>query len=394
MVVVVEGYVAGGADQVLVNLLPYFHEFRIELLVNTSLDMSVLLKRPLPVNVSLRKYSWITPADIGGWAATAKTPMVKLARRILSVLLRYPANTLLLLRFLIEFSRKRPEVVFINNGGYPGGGVCRMAAVAAVANGKIKIIHLVHNLATVPEKLFLPLEWLIDRIIERRGVFVAVSEAVADSLRGLRKLKANVVTIPNGLQIIAPPSPRGGSEILKFLQVGYLGQVKNQKLSIFALGLLARQGINNIRITFAGSEVDKGYLSELTQLAERFEVSNQICFMGFVNDIERLYSQHDAVLLTSVVEGMPMCILEAMRAGRAVIATDVGGVSELLEHGQTGYLLKSPDPEALAEIWKELLNKPDILERMGNKAYQIFMEKFTLDEQAEKYLKLINSQSL
>lgn len=394
MTVVVEGYVAGGADRVLTQLLPYFQNLQIELLVNTGLDTSVLLGQPLPDNVSLSKYSWTTPAAISNWAASATTPAMAQVRRILSVTLRYPVNMLLFLHFLNYLRKNRPEILFINNGGYPGGDACRMAAAAAVVRGKIHIVHIIHNMAIPPRKLFLPLEWIIDRIVERGGCFVAVSDAVAKSLRQLRKLKVNAVIISNGLRIAPPPSSPLCGNPLEFLQVGYLGKVKNQKFSIRALGILAQQGFKNIRITFAGKEAEKGYLHELTELAQQLGVIDQVRFTGFVKDIEGLYRQHDAILLTSTVEGMPMCILEAMRAGRAVIATAVGGVPELLDHAQTGYLLSGPDPEELAEIWKQLLENPDTLRRMGARAYQRFVEKFTLDAQADRYLELINPPAL
>lgn len=390
MTVVVEGYVAGGADRVLTQLLPYFKYLQIELLVNTGLDTSVLFRKSLPDNVRLSKYSWITPADIGNWAASASSPAMVLVRRVLSATLRYPVNILLFLRFLNYFRKNRPDILLINNGGYPGGEACRMAAAAAVVQGKIRIVHIIHNMAMPPRKLFLPLEWIIDRIVERGGDFVAVSDAVAKSLCQIRQLKVNPIVIGNGLQIALPPLPPLCGNSLEFLQVGYLGKVKNQKFSILALGFLAQQGFKNIRITFAGKETETGYLHELTELAKQLGVADQICFLGFVKNIEEFYLRYDAILLTSIVEGMPMCILEAMRAGRAVIATDVGGVSELIEHTQTGYLLRRQYPGELAEIWKQLLENPDIMVRMGARAYQRFVEKFTLDAQASKYLELIN----
>lgn len=390
MTVVVEGYIAGGADRVLAQLLPHFQSLRIKLLVNANLDTSVLLNQPLPVNVSLRKYSWTTPASIGNWAVSTPSAAMIFPRRILSVLLRYPVMVLLFLRFLHYFRKNRPELLLINNGGYPGGEACRMAVAAAVAHGGIRIVHLVHNMATLPSKPFLPLEWLIDRIVERRGHLIAVSDAVARSIIYVRKLKGKVITIYNGLPAAPPPSPPSCTKPLEFLQVGYLGQVKNQRFSILALGILARQGFRDIRITFVGEEAEKGYLSELIELAKQLGVSDQISFTGFVKDIEGIYPHCDAVLLTSTVEGMPMCILEAMRAGRAVIATAVGGVPELIEHSRTGYLLKGAAPVELSEIWKQLLDKPEALEQMGASAYQRFVEKFTLDAQVGKYLELIN----
>lgn len=390
MTVVVEGYIAGGADRMLAQLLPYFQSLQIELLINADLDTCVLLNQPLPANVNLRKYSWTTPASIGKWAVSTSSAAMIFPRRIFSVLLRYPVMVLLFLRFLHYFRKNRPVLLFINNGGYPGGEACRMAVAAAVAHGGIRIVHLVHNMATLPSKPFLPLEWLIDRIVERRGHLIAVSDAVARSLMYVRKLKGKVITIYNGLPTAPPSSPPSCKTPLEFLQVGYLGQIKNQKFSILALGILAREGFKDIRITFVGEEAEKGYLSELVELAKQLGVSDQISFTGFVKDIEGIYPHCDAILLTSIVEGMPMCILEAMRAGRAAIATAVGGVPELIEHSQTGYLLKGAEPIELSEIWKQILDKPKILEHMGASAYRRFVEKFTLDTQVGKYLELIN----
>jgi len=390
MTIVVEGYIAGGADRVLSQLLPFFEDFTIELLVNTALDRSILLSYPLPANVRLVTYSWRTPADIGDWASRTERSYLVFLRRSLSVALRYPLNMLLILHFLHYFRKRRPDILFINNGGYPGGHACMMASVSAIILGKIKVIHLIHNIATPAQKLFLPVDWVIDRIVERGGCFVAVSEAVAQSLQYIRKLKVKAITISNGLPVADPPLPPIGEMPLQFLQVGYLDSVKNQKFSLLALGILAKKGIKTIRITFAGKETEKGYLSSMKELAKQLGVEDQIYFAGFVRDIQSLYQKYDAVLLTSTVEGMPMCILEAMRAGRAVLATSVGGVPEMVEHLQTGYLLSGRDPEELAGIWMQLLERPALLGKMGDNAYKRFMARFTLDLQAQKYLDLVN----
>jgi len=390
MTIVVEGYVAGGADRVLSQLLPYFKDFKIELLVNIALDTGILLSQPIPANVNIVKYSWTTPSDVSNWAASARSPQMTLVRRTLSVLLRYPLNMLLFLRFLNHFRKYNPDILFVNNGGYPGGQASLMAVAAAVMCGNIRTIHLVHSIASPAQKLFFPLEWVIDRVVERGWCFVAVSEAVAQSLQHIRKLKVNAVTISNGLQVAPAPLPPVCKMPLEFLQVGYLDSVKNQKFTLLALGILAKKGIKTIRITFAGKETEKGYLSSMKELAKQLGVEDQIYFAGFVRDIQSLYLKFDAVLLTSIEEGMPMCVLEAMRAGRAVIATSVGGVPELVEHKQTGFLFSCSQPEELAQIWLQLLEQPALLAKMGENAYNRFIKYFTLDLQAQKYLNLVN----
>jgi glycosyltransferase involved in cell wall biosynthesis len=390
MTIVVESYVAGGADRLLTQLLPNFKNLKIELLINSSMDTRILLDHPLPANVKLHRYSWTTPASLGNWAVSAGSTKMVFVRRVLSILLRYPVMILLFLHFGVYFRRNRPSILFINNGSYPGGGACLMAGVAAVLCGGIRVIHLVHSLATIQQKPFFIFEWLIDRITEKQDHIVAVSYAVAKSLTHTRKLKIKIITIYNGLPADRSFSPSTCIKPLKFLQVGYLNQNKNQRHSILALEILAKQGCKDIQITFAGEEAEKGYKAELVGLAKKLGVSEQIYFSGFVKNIENMYQHYDAILLTSFVEGMPMCILEAMRAGRAAIATTVGGVPELIEHARTGYLLKGSDPAELAETWKQILDKPEILKRMGAGAYRLFLDKFTLDTQIGKYLELID----
>jgi len=390
MTIVVEGYVAGGADRVLNQLLPYFKDYKIDLFVNTALDTTVLLSKPIPSHVHLVKYSWTTPSDVSNWAATARSPQMVLLRRVFSVLLRYPLNMALFFNFLNHFKRCKPDILLVNNGGYPGGQASLMAAAAAVMCGNIRTIHLVHSIASPAQKLLFPMEWVVDRVVERGKCFVAVSQAVAKSLQHIRKLHVAPITISNGLPTAPTPFPPTCTVPLEFLQVGYLSSVKNQKFTLCALGILAKKGIKTISITFAGKETERGYLAAMKTLAKKLDVEEQIHFVGFVDDIQSLYLKYDALVLTSTVEGMPMCILEAMRAGRAAIAASVGGVPELVENMKTGYLFSGSKPEELAEIWMQLLEQPALLATMGENAYKRFLEHFTLEIQAQKYLDLMN----
>ncbi len=390
MVVIVEGYIAGGADRVLSNLLPYFQEYKIKLLYNKDLDTSVLLSNLNLSNLEMCAYDWVTPASLG--ARLAKSSVNSIFRfliKIFLLIIRYPIDLMLFIKFLWVFNAIRPDVVLINNGGYPGGEACRMGSLAANFIGVRRVIHVVHNIATSAPSILKPFEWIIDRLVQQKVIFVVVSNAIKTSLIEIRKLKARIEVINNGLEAstIAYSPPLCKSPI-KILQVGYLGAIKNQKLSINALGSLKKGGFKNISLTFAGKEADLGYQIEMIELAKEQGVNDNINFLGFVDNIESLYSNYDGLLLTSTVEGMPICILEAMRAGRAVISTSVGGVPEMLSK-DSGYIVSDFDPESIANIFIEIIENSDILKTKGSAGRKYFYQNYLLDDLAVRYIKIM-----
>ncbi|MBC7325979.1 MAG: glycosyltransferase, partial [Moorella sp. (in: Bacteria)] len=89
-------------------------------------------------------------------------------------------------------------------------------------------------------------------------------------------------------------------------------------------------------------------------------------------------AQADISVLVSRREGLPRAIMEAMAAGKPVVATDVRGSRELVDHGKTGYLVKLDDAEGLASALYMLINAPDLRQAMG-KAGQKKIRDYSLD---------------
>jgi glycosyltransferase involved in cell wall biosynthesis len=114
----------------------------------------------------------------------------------------------------------------------------------------------------------------------------------------------------------------------------------------------------------------------------------QVIFAGERSDVPSLLQQADVFVLTSLSESLPLSVLEAMRAGLPVIASDVGGMAELVEHGKTGFLVPSAQPQMLADILKLLLADPSLRSKMGEAARQRFFDHFTLAEQGRRFAAL------
>ena len=91
-------------------------------------------------------------------------------------------------------------------------------------------------------------------------------------------------------------------------------------------------------------------------------------------------------MLTSLNEGLPLSILEAMAAGLAVVATRVGGTPELVTHGETGLLVEPEDAVSTAEAIRELLTDVDLRSRMGARGRTLVLERYTAERMVDGVL--------
>ncbi len=124
----------------------------------------------------------------------------------------------------------------------------------------------------------------------------------------------------------------------------------------------------------AGAEA---YLQSCRDLAAELGVADAVGFEGRVEEIRDAYAAGSVVVLSSISEGFPYTLIEAMTCGRACVATDVGGVSEAL--GDTGRLVPPRDPDAMAAACLELLGDTDLRGRLGAEARERALANFTVD---------------
>jgi glycosyltransferase involved in cell wall biosynthesis len=129
----------------------------------------------------------------------------------------------------------------------------------------------------------------------------------------------------------------------------------------------------DVRFVFAG----EGPLKESLQaLTGELGLLSQVQFLDFRDDIDRLLAASDVFVLSSVFEGMPVSLLEAMSAGCPSVATRVGGIPQVLRDGETGLLVPPDEPAALAEALLALLNNPERGMAMGDAARQTAVREY------------------
>ncbi|HWF60707.1 MAG TPA: glycosyltransferase [Nitrospira sp.] len=156
-------------------------------------------------------------------------------------------------------------------------------------------------------------------------------------------------------------SPRHHSERGYILAVGSLLSVKRWDRLLRAVAYLTEKGIE-FEVLHAGSGPLR---EELEVMARELRVEQVFRFLGSRHDIADLLAGAAFLVHTSDVEGLPNVVLEAMACSRAVVATDAGDVSQLIDDGKTGFVVPRQDETALANRIATLLADPELSRRMG-----------------------------
>lgn len=158
---------------------------------------------------------------------------------------------------------------------------------------------------------------------------------------------------------------------------------KNHKELLRAFrGLFAKDSRVHLVLVGTGSEEDA-----IHRYVAQKRIAN-VHFLGFRHDIPEILADSDIVTLVSKHEGLPRCIMEAMAVGKPVVATNVRGNRDLVEHGRTGFLVELGDVEGLTRALEQLIADPELRTRMGEAARQKIQDYSldrVLDEMEEIY---------
>lgn len=120
-------------------------------------------------------------------------------------------------------------------------------------------------------------------------------------------------------------------------------------------------------------------MPEVRALAERLGLGERVRFLGKRLDVDRILADAQVFVLASNWEGLPLSVLEAMRAGLPVVASDVGGVREAVLEGRTGYLVPRGDEGLLRERLALLLQDPHLRVALGSEGRRRYETHFTLE---------------
>jgi glycosyltransferase involved in cell wall biosynthesis len=284
--------------------------------------------------------------------------------------------------------RVRPDIVHTHTA--KAGAVGRMAALLAGPGRRPVVVHTFHGhvlrgyFGRVGTLLFRAIETVLARTTDR---LVAVSPAVRDELVALRvapERKFSVVRL--GIELeprvrfdgdAAEVRRRHGIGADKFV-VGWFGRMTAVKRTEDLLTMLAgvrERGVDAL-LLLVGDGDDR---ERLEQRAHDLGLARSCLFVGYQEDVAPWYAICDAVVLTSASEGTPVTIIEALAAGRPVVATRVGGVPDVVEEGETGFLVRPGDTHALAERLEILARNPERRAAMGAAGRERVLRRYAVD---------------
>lgn len=167
-----------------------------------------------------------------------------------------------------------------------------------------------------------------------------------------------------------------------FLTVGRLVPVKNITLQIKAFAKVAEK-VPHIRLRIVG---DGPLRESLQSEVKSLKLEDKIIFEGYQKDTGRFYREADAFLLTSDYEGWGLVVLEAAAHRLPIIMTDVGLAREVIKNEESGFIIPAGDEHELVLSMKEFLDKPELRQRLGEAAFQIFKKLPSQQEQLQKQL--------
>lgn len=141
--------------------------------------------------------------------------------------------------------------------------------------------------------------------------------------------------------------------------------------------------IPDIQCLICGASTDLEYSLRCVNMVSTLGLQDNIRFMGKVKDPEMAYNAADAIVISSITEGFPFAIIEAMACGKGIVATDVGGIKEALE--ECGLLVRSSHPQELANAIIKLLRDEKLRSRLGSAALERVQKAFRIEQSLEQY---------
>jgi glycosyltransferase involved in cell wall biosynthesis len=271
-----------------------------------------------------------------------------------------------LLRTLFDF---KPDIVHAHMVG-----IC---AVFYTLLNSMNIITTIHTIPNKAFKKFLSKMIFLLSITLHKNIVVAISRVNFDLIKSTWKIKEKHLRyVNNGISISEYYSKEHA--LFSFINVSRQDENKNQALIVRAFARLCKENIP-IKLYLVGDGDKHHYLKELS---EKLDIGNHIEFTGYIASPKEYFAISDVYISSAHWEGLPLSILEAMAAGLPIIATDVGGVRDVVQ--ENGVLIADDDEDALFAAMKQLFSNRALKEYKGKKSKELVWA-YSSENMAKQY---------
>ena len=246
-----------------------------------------------------------------------------------------------------------------------------------------KVFHTVHNIASLEQKktdryltkAFVKLKWL---------TLVGISPEIKKSICDEYRLKSSrVPMIFNGRDLtdyLAKSSYTVENDI-KILHIGRFSKQKNHEMLIDAFNDFLHECKGNLFLAGEGE-----LQPEIQQKVQKLGLAERVIFLGLQSDVHKLMYSMDVFVLPSLYEGMPITLIEAMAVGMPIVATNVGGVQDMISDGKSG-LLTNVDKNEIADALIRVACNRALRESIGRVAY-LESKKYNMETMVNEYDKI------
>ncbi|ODS36577.1 MAG: hypothetical protein A7315_01860 [Candidatus Altiarchaeales archaeon WOR_SM1_79] len=298
----------------------------------------------------------------------------------------------------------REQVQILHTHGMLVNVVGRIASKVAHAPISISTVHLTRELGSggraenirqrLKGKYYRSLDNFTTQFNDR---VIAVSDSVKRDLISQGVSSEKIVVVRNGIEFEGSQVPLEGKNqrakkkkefnIGNGPVVGTITRFSKQKdvhTFLYAMSDVVRD-YPNARCLILGDGEQRG---ELENLSDRLALNGNVTFLGYREDARDILDIFDIFVLSSLWEGLPLVVLEAMAASKPVVATRVPGTAEAVVDGKTGMLVPLRNSERLAESIKKLLGNQNLSQSMGKAGRRRVSEHFRLDRMVDETEKL------
>lgn len=287
---------------------------------------------------------------------------------------------------------KENKIDIIHSHGYKSNIYGFFASV----NLDIQRIATCHNWLGNNMKMKL-YEYLDKLVLNRFNKVVAVSDTLKDEILSSGIPKNKVVVINNGIDTNRFQSQNCKSQTKALLGIqenekviGTIGRLTPEKGQLYLLKAfkMANSKLPNTKLLIIGD----GPLRRSLELeATGLELRDNVIFTGIRNDIPEILNIMDVFVLSSLNEGLPMALLEAMAAQIPSIATNVGAISKVIDNGYSGLLVEAMDVIKLTDTMVNLLTDKDSADYLAKNAYATVKSNFSSENMAKEYAEIYDS---
>lgn len=300
------------------------------------------------------------------------------------------------LRLATLVTRLRPDILHLHGGtiGCIGGIVGRLCGVPAIVYTE----HLPCYPLTSQQAAWCHAPWIRSLRTLTAGLLdatVAISQTVEATLP---VTSATSTVIHNGVDLSAytcPKEPQHRAEArsklglepsaLLLVGVGSLTPRKGYDCAVRALVGLAPRGGWPVHLAVCGGGSES---TTIAALASDLDLASRVHLLGWRDDVPDILRDADVFVHPAMDEGFGLVVVEAAAAGLPIVASNVGGIPEIIEHGVNGLLVPPGDPQALAAAIQELIDDPERAKRLGEAARRTAFERFSAEAMAAAYMDL------